>query len=250
MYLYKGDDMITIGMFGFGALGALLFVYLAKNEPIPEFRPLFDIFELQREARRHRKHIEKTERDIDAVQDRLRDGSAICDNSQCLIHVLDSYLEEVDKERSRLQHLEHQIRRNQITSRTLGFFFYIIMGGIIGALLATEMEINVFSSGASNYIESMVIGATWISYLSTIGFRFTRSRPGERIDRLRKDSLEEMKMPRDEIISGLREEQVSDEVLTRILQKVDHTNLRLQQRLQDDFDITREAIDEDAKGML
>ena len=246
--------MITIGMFGFGALGALLFVYLAKNEPIPEFRPLFDTFELQREARRHRKHIEKTERDIDTVQDRLRnvsaDGAVSCIDPQCLTTVLESYLEEIDKERTRLQYLEHQIRLNQMTSRTLGFFFYIIMGGIIGALLATEIEINVFASDSSNYIESMVIGATWISYLSTIGFRFTRNKPGERIDRLRKDSLDDMKIPRDEIINGLREEQVSEEVLTRIVQKVDHTNLRLQQKLQDDFDITREIIDEDAKGML
>ncbi|WP_157196709.1 hypothetical protein [Methanococcoides burtonii] len=52
-------DDILFGTFLFGAFGALLLVYISKDVAIPEFRPLYDISDMQREARRHRKHIGK-----------------------------------------------------------------------------------------------------------------------------------------------------------------------------------------------
>ncbi len=44
-------------LFLLGALGALLTIYLTKEAVIPEFRPLFDISEMERETMGLREHI-------------------------------------------------------------------------------------------------------------------------------------------------------------------------------------------------
>ena len=178
------------GLFLLGMLGALLTVYLAKQEGIPEFRPLFNISEKEKEAREQRDHIKKTEKHIDEIQARLEAESFPEDAVARLTTVLKSSQDELRDERIRLQRLEREIKQSQIISRTLGFLFYIILGGVFGSLLADRVQVKGLSGDLPDYFESIVIGATWTSYLSVIGFSQVGKKVDEKIEAAKKEIVE------------------------------------------------------------
>ncbi len=178
---------MDIVLFCFGALGALLTVYIGKQEIVPEFRPLFDTSEKEKEAIRHRNHIKLTEQHIDTIQARIEDPSTSENDATKLQFVLETSLKELQAERERLQILEHEIKQSQVISRALGFLFYIVLGGVFGSLLAGQVEIEGLSNDLSIYLQSMVIGATWITYLSVIGLNQINKKINEEIETLRKE---------------------------------------------------------------
>jgi hypothetical protein len=153
-----------------GMLGALLTVYLAKQEIVPEFRPLFDTSKKEKEAGEHRGHIKETEKHIDDLQAKLEAESVAEEVVTRLTIVLNTSLSELREERTRLQRLEREIKQNQVISRGLGFLFYIVLGGVFGALLAGKVQVEGMSGKLSDFFKSIVIGATWTSYLSVLGF--------------------------------------------------------------------------------
>lgn len=244
--------------FIFGAFGALLFVYIAKDVAIPEFRPLYDISDMKREARRHRKHIEKTEADIDSVQDRLKDVPSLSEDTQVLSDVLESYLKEVEGERNRLRVLEKEIKYEQILSRGLGFVFYIVLGGVFGSLLSDQVNITFISEDVSNYLESFVVGATWTSYLSSIGIRSGQKRAGEHFNRLRDGWLREIDQYKKELKNlkatmsrmtadlGVEEGSSYELLWSAVSEKLDDTGLKF----VDELDEAKQSIDNDVKGLL
>ena len=250
---------VQFGTFLFGAFGALLLVYVSKDVAIPEFRPLYDISDMQREARRHRKHIERTEADLDSLQVRMR-AASISEDIQVLSTGLESYLKEVEAERVRLHVLEKEIKDGQILSRGLGFFFYIVLGGVFGTLLSGQVDITFVSEGVSNYIESFVIGATWTSYLSSIGIRSTQKRVGGQVDKLRDEFSRDMERYKrdlkDQIFEmanrvnadlDLEKEGSNYELLwSAVSEKLDDTGLKF----VDELDETKRIIDNDVKGLL
>ncbi|WP_028458247.1 hypothetical protein [Chloroflexus sp. Y-396-1] len=178
---------MDIVLFCFGALGALLTVYIGKQEIVPEFRPLFDTSEKEKEAIRHRNHIKLTEQHIDTIQARIEDPSTSENDAKKLQFVLETSLKELQAERERLQILEHEIKQSQVISRALGFLFYIVLGGVFGSLLAGQVKIEGLSNDLSIYLQSMVIGATWITYLSVIGLNQINKKINEEIETLRKE---------------------------------------------------------------
>ncbi len=178
---------MDIVLFCFGALGALLTVYIGKQEIVPEFRPLFDTSEKEKEAIRHRNHIKLTEQHIDTIQARIEDPSTSETDLKKLQIVLETSQKELQAERERLQVLEHEIKQSQVISRALGFLFYIVLGGIFGSLLAGQVKIEGLSNDLSIYLQSMVIGATWITYLSIIGLNQINKKINEEIEALRKE---------------------------------------------------------------
>lgn len=178
---------MDIVLFCFGALGALLTVYIGKQEIVPEFRPLFDTSEKEKEAIRHRNHIKLTEQHIDTIQARIEDPSTSDNDATKLQIVLETSLKELQAARERLQILEHEIKQSQVISRALGFLFYIVLGGIFGSLLAGQVKIEGLSNDLSIYLQSMVIGATWITYLSIIGLNQIKKKVNEEIETLRKE---------------------------------------------------------------
>ncbi len=178
---------MDIVLFCFGALGALLTVYIGKQEIVPEFRPLFDTSEKEKEAIRHRNHIKLTEQHIDTIQARIEDPSTSETDLKKLQIVLETSQKELQAERERLQVLEHEIKQSQVISRALGFLFYIVLGGIFGSLLAGQVKIEGLSNDLSIYLQSMVIGATWITYLSIIGLNQIKEKVNEEIETLRKE---------------------------------------------------------------
>lgn len=178
------------GLFLFGMLGALLTVYLAKHEVIPEFRPLFDTSEKVKEAKEHQNHIKKTEKHIDDIQAKL-EAETLPENAVTrLTTVLKSSQDEIRDERARLQTLEREIKQSQVFSRSVGFLFYIILGGVFGSLLAGRVQIEGLSGDLPNFFESIVIGATWTSYLSVIGFSQVGKRVDEKIEAAKKEITE------------------------------------------------------------
>lgn len=248
------------GLFLLGMLGALLVVYLAKQEVVPEFRPLFDTSGAQDEAREHRDHIKKTENEIDGIQAKLRDGDSLsADQTQRLATVLNTSLSEIQVERVRLQTLEREIVRNQLISRSLGFLFYIILGGVFGFLLAGKIKVEGLSGDLPTYFQSIVIGATWTTYLSAIGFRSGQDKANERIEAFKKEAGERIETLKRELTPRVAEKvanaERADKVETPVLagevermltEEIDRTNMAMQKKLEQ----TRQMVRRDVKGLL
>jgi len=210
-----------------GMLGALLTVYLAKQEIIPEFRPLFDTSEKEKEAKEHREHIKKTEKHIDEIQAKLESESLPEKDVDRLKTVLLTSQEELREERKRLRELELEIKQSQIISRGLGFLLYIVLGGIFGSLLADKVQVEGLSGNLPDIFKSMVIGATWISYSSIIGLptrvsKFRRE-VDEKIDAVKKEVIEMMKKEAER-----RGQTPSMDVMTTITERFDLVKMEVQ----------------------
>ena len=50
----------------------------------------------------------------------------------------------------------------------MGFLVYIVLGGFFGSLLADIVQVEELIVGLPDFFKSMVIGATWTSYIFTI----------------------------------------------------------------------------------
>lgn len=94
---------MDMSLFVLGALGALLTAYIGKNEIIPGFRPLFDTFEMEKEANEHKIHIRETEMEIDDMQTQLKEESVSSDLAQRLKIGIETSLSGLQNERTRLQ---------------------------------------------------------------------------------------------------------------------------------------------------
>lgn len=198
---------MDIGLFLLGALGALLTVYMAKQEIIPEFRPLFDTFEKEKEVSEHQKHIKNTEKHIDDIQIKLEEEKPLTEDSvKRLTIVINTSQDELRDERKRLQVLEREIKQNQIISRSVGFIIYIILGGVFGSLLAGRVQVEGLNGDLPNFFESMLIGATWTSYLSTIGFKSGHKKADEIIEASLKEFAEKYDTLKKEIMKILDQE--------------------------------------------
>src|SRR2546423_1863402 len=153
--------MIDIALLLLGAAGALITVYLVKQTPIPEFRPLFDTTQSEVDAAALRDHIQKTKKEIDDLQDRLRQELISADLAPRLKEVIDTSQRGLELEQAELKGLERQIRQSQIFSRGVGFLVYIVLGGVLGALLAGRVKVEGLAGDLPVYFQSLLIGATW-----------------------------------------------------------------------------------------
>lgn len=180
-------------LFFLGALGALITVYLYKQVIIPEFRPLFDISEMLDEKDKRIDHIESTRKELDRLQAELEKNSMNQDSEKRLKFLICSTHKEIAEETKRLETLEHTIKRGQYTSRGLGFLVYIILGGVFGALLAGKVEIEGWTGDLPNYFQSLLIGATWTSYLSVIGFKTIKDKTDKELESAKKKAAEKFK---------------------------------------------------------
>jgi len=178
------------GLLLFGMLGAFLTVYLAKQEVIPEFRPLFDTSGKETEVMDHLDHIKRTEKNIDKIQARLETESLTDDVVKRLTLVITTSQEELRYKTTRMQKLEQEIKQSQIISRGTGLIIYIVLGGVFGFLLAGRVQIEGLSGDLPNYFESIVIGATWTSYLSVIGFSQVGKKVDEKFEVVKKEIIE------------------------------------------------------------
>lgn len=161
---------MEISLFFLGALGAIIVLYLAKQTVIPEFRPLFDTTGKEQEADIHKTHTKEIEKDINEIQEKLKQSKLEADEAERLKMVLETSLSELQIERTRLQKLESSIMCGQIITRSLGFIIYVILGGVFGALLTGYVSVEGLTGNLPKAFEAVVIGASWTTYLSVIGF--------------------------------------------------------------------------------
>jgi hypothetical protein len=167
-----------VAQFGLGLAGALVTLYIAKDEVLPEFRAFYDTSDREREAAELRKKIAATESRIDAISSKLESGGLTKQNSDDLHQALHSHHADATAWRERLQSIEAKVDLKQVVSRSLGFIFYVGLGGVFGWLLADEVNVE----GIGTNLQALLIGATWTTYVSSIGFRAAQGRVKERVD--------------------------------------------------------------------
>jgi hypothetical protein len=251
--------MSVIGLLLLGALGALLTVYLAKEEVIPEFRPLFDTTAQEAEVQERREHIKKTEQEIDEAQARLTQESVPAQLAQCLKAFIETSLPELAGERARLQVLEREAKQRQILSRSLGFLFYVVLGGVFGYLLYDRVKVEGFDEGFPSTFKAIVIGATWTAYLSTLGFRSVHKKAVDDIDALNREIAEKLEALKKDLTEKLAEQAAGggqgDRAATPVLagetakmvsEQIDRAGSAMRGKLE----ATRRKVQKDVKGVL
>lgn len=251
---------MDIGLFFLGMFGAFLTIYLAKQEVIPEFRPLFDTSDKDDERRMRQDKIKGTEKEIDDVQKKLETAESLSSEEiTCLKLFLETSQSERDSGIKRVQMLEREIKQGQIISRTIGFFFYIVLGGVFGLLLAGRVKVEGLSGDLPPYFQSIVIGATWTSYLSIIGFRSGQKKADERIETGLKEAAEKIDSAKKkitdvvarEVAKAEKTEKVkepvhADEVAKTVNNILDSAGKEVQKNLN----VTRQMVQQDMKGIL
>ena len=176
-----------------------------------------------------------------------------------LTTVLKTSQTELKTERERLQKLEKEIKWNQIVSRSLGFIFYIGIGGVFGALLADEIKIGDLSEDIPAYFKSIIIGATWTSYLSTIGFRTGQKRADETIKAGLLESTQKFNNFKDDVLNLVTEEvkkvekkdKVDKPVLFNdVVYKLSNKMEQFKKDSEKSMDLTRQMAQRDMNGII
>jgi hypothetical protein len=167
-----------LAQFALGLAGALVTLYAAKGEIVPEFRVLYDTSESEQRRDGVKRTIAATQAYVDVAQERLTQGGLSDRDIAALRAGLESSMEELRISQDQLKRCDHDIRFGQLLSRTLGFLFYVGLGGVFGWVLADEIDID----GLSGRLESLVLGATWTTYVSSAGFRVLEGRVSKRVD--------------------------------------------------------------------
>ncbi len=177
-------------LFGLGVLGALITIYIAKQEVIPEFRAFFDTVERVQEANDLREHNKKTRDEIDNIQEALRKKTLPKEQLERLSKVIDTCQRELEDDRQRLERLERDIKQAQVASRTIGFILYAVLGGAIAALLSDKVKVEGFDVTLPKQFQAIFVGASWTGFLSVLGFSGTGQKAGKEIDALKKEMLD------------------------------------------------------------
>lgn len=252
--------MFDWGLFLLGALGALLTVYLAKDDVIPEFRPIYDTSDDIKERKDIQDRIADLEKEMADNQKRLDKGPLSAEETTQLQVSLASLHQSVEEERSREKVLEDEIRHGQIISRSLGFVFYILLGGVFGSLLAGLVQVPGFSGSLPTYFQSVVIGATWTTYLSTIGLKSGQKKVDETVNAGQQDTQKRIASLKAELTEYIDNETAKvKKAQPRTEEAIDLAALKLgvfakideaSSDISDNWNFTRAMAVRDAKGIL
>jgi hypothetical protein len=251
---------MDISLLLLGAIGALVTVYVAKDQVIPEFRPLFDIAEHVAEAAVLRAHIDQTRKEINETQGKLKEDARLPDaHAARLQKFVNTSHDEIKVAAARLAFLEKRIVRGQTLSRGLGFFFYIVLGGIFGSLLAGRVQVLGANEELPDIFEAMLIGATWTTYLAAVGYRTGQKLVEETLTGVRKESIDAVEHLKKELTEMVGNEMAKigsgspastpsqvDGVAKIIAASLDQAGVRIQTRL----DVASHLVRRDMKGML
>lgn len=160
--------MNPVWQYIFGGVGALLTVYIRSEESIPAFRAIFDYEEMETE-------LSEVIRDIDEDINFRKQYTEKYAKKELEDQQFDRLFKEINSRIeasiARRTYLEGHVYRAQIGHRIFGFLVYIVLGGVFAGLLSDYIEIVGVDSTLVDAIKPLVIGATWTTYLSTLGFR-------------------------------------------------------------------------------
>lgn len=252
------------GLLGLGMVGALVTVYLAKNEIIPEFRSIFDTSEMDKEYSVLQEKNKKTAKEIDDAQAKILKNPS-SDEAKNLNTFIETSQKELDEDTKRLQRLENKIMWSQIWRKGVGLVVYVFLGGVIGSLLADWVQIEGVSGTLPKVLVALVVGASWTTYLSVIGLKSLSKKTDETIVEIQKDAsqtISELKKKVEELQKQLTKKPESAnksiemqsaaeppsiaELAGGLKQEMDEAD----RKLQNNFDVGRRKVQRDLKGIL
>ncbi len=196
-------------LFLLGMFGALLVTYIAQSEPIPEFRPLFDVSDDIADAKACSEDIACLRKFRASAMKFVPTATATVAGppnppngpSNTSPMTCTECSEVISKEEKIKQGLQRTIHRSQYISRGLGFLIYVVMGGVLAGLLTEHVQISLTSTSAvPDTLKAFLIGATWISYLTVIGIQATSTNVDSTI-----------KSAKDSILSAVQNQQQQQE---------------------------------------
>ena len=126
-------------------------------------------------------------------------------------------------------------------------------------MLAGIVEVRGLPGNLPDYFESVIIGATWTSYLSTIGFRTGQKRTEDRIEQLRTQALQQFdevkkvlpQMVANEVAEAEKADKIdepkeADKVARQVTEKLDQVRIEL----EEDLNFTKQMVQRDVRGLL
>lgn len=160
--------MDIVWLYLLGALGAILTLYIRSDEPIPSFRAFFDYEAQEVELEKVKNEITADEEIRKSYSKDYRNG--VLDNSkfEYLTREIDDLIADMSMKRLSL---EKRVAGAQILHRSLGFIFYVVFGSLFAGLLSNIIDVEGLEGPLSSALKPLVLGATWTTYLSLLGFR-------------------------------------------------------------------------------
>lgn len=160
--------MDAIWLYVLGAVGALVAIYARSEDPIPPFRAFYDYSEDETELVGVRQEINQANLKRKEVPEDYRSSKLTDEQFNNLVKEYDDRIADLEKTRSSLG---SKIRQAQILHRFLGFVVYILLGAVFAGLLSPLITVEGLQGKISDFAKPILIGATWTSYLSVLGFR-------------------------------------------------------------------------------
>jgi len=164
----KETKMDAIWLYVLGAIGALIAIYARSEDPIPPFRALYDYSEDETELTDVRKKIKQATLKRENLSTKYESNELKNDQFKNLAKEYDDRIGDLEKTRA---FLDTKIQKAQILHRLLGFVVYILLGGMFAGLLSNFITVEGLEGQISDIAKPILIGATWTSYLSVLGFR-------------------------------------------------------------------------------
>ncbi|MFH1382743.1 MAG: hypothetical protein ABIH70_07620 [Chloroflexota bacterium] len=256
------------GLFGLGMVGALVTVYLSKDEIIPEFRAIFDTSEIEKGCSELLEKNKKTRKEIDDAQAKLLKNPSP-DEKESLNTYIGTSQEELREDTKRLQKLENEMMWSQIWRKGVGILVYIVLGGVFGALLADWVKIEGTTGALPRVLVAVVVGAGWTGYLSAIGLKSLSKKTDEAIQNNQKDAsqtIAELKKAVEELAKKITEQSAKpaaaagrgtvaqpevepitiSQLVENFRKDADNADIALQSK----FDLTRRQVQRGLKGIL
>jgi peptidoglycan hydrolase CwlO-like protein len=251
-----------------GIIGALVTVYLSKDEIIPEFRSFIDILELDKAYSDLKEKNKKTAKEIDDNQAKILNNPS-SDEVRNLNTFIDKSQIELAGDTKRLEKLESQIVWDQIWRKGVGLVIYIFLGGVIGSLLADWVQIEGVSGILPKVLIALIVGASWTTYLSAVGLKSLTTKTDKTIEEIQKDAsqtISELKKKVEELTKQLMTKPTTPDKSARdrnemqsavespsiaklagdLKQEMDEAD----RKLQNNFDVGRRKVKRDLKGIL
>lgn len=160
--------------FVLGVIGALTFVFIAKQEAFPEFRPFVDIQARQKDLDTKRIELEKTDADIKRWEQALIDTTDSGKQSG-LSGALESAKGRRTVAAQEMSVIQQALDNVQRQMRLVGVFCYLVLGGAFAAIGSNFLKVEGLDESLSGLLKPMVIGATWTSFLTAMGFNFGKA---------------------------------------------------------------------------
>jgi len=261
-------DPLHLSYFLLGIAGAVLTLYVAKQVVVPEFRPLVNIEPIEKDAQQCRDDIAKIQIALDKSQAMMTDQPL---NSAYLTRVYNALGRSLRDEQTRLDRYERRLLVNQLVSRALGFFFFVLLGGVFAALFTGQVKVslpvqnvagppvqNVASPPVQNiaslpdFFQAVVIGAGWTGLVSIFGIRGLQStatntigQMGEQskqwIDELKKSLVETIR-PSQPVGAAPAAPPTPDELASRIAAQCDRAKTNISAHLDKAQDSIRRMV--------